>query len=245
MSTARTEHVQFGTTRIEYRIRRSARRRTIAIAVHPGAGIVVTAPKGVRRNQISTAVQRKARWIVKQQDWLRRHHPRRPRRFVSGETLLYLGRQYQLRVVTVAAAKHPLLRLTRGTFRVELPAGRQTGREHWTRGLLVRWYRHHALEHVRVACLAMGLKLGVGVTSVRVLDMKTRWGSGGSDGQLRFNWRIIMAPRALMEYVIAHEVCHVVCNRHSPEFWRLLKRAVPGAEDLRQSLANMGPLFDL
>lgn len=246
MNTERTEYVAFGTTRIGYRLRRSDRRRTIAVSVHPDAGVVVTAPKGLRRDRIAAEVRRKAAWIVKQLEWLRRHHRTRPRHFVSGETLLYLGRQYQLRVLTAATVERPVLRFVRGTFRVEFPAGmNQMHRAQRTRRMLIRWYRQHALACVGTACQSMAFRLGVGVASVRVLDMKTRWGSGGPDGQLRFNWRLAMAPRHLIEYAVAHELCHIVHNRHSVEFWRLLSQVLPDWQQRQEELAHSGCLFDL
>ena len=93
-------------------------------------------------------------------------------------------------------------------------------------------------------CESVAPRLGVQYQSVRILEMKTRWGSGGPDGQLRFNWRIVMAPRALVEYVVAHELCHLRHSTHSPAFWRLLAQFMPDHEDRRQRLAILGPTFD-
>ncbi len=247
MSTsAQTASLMFGGTKIVYQVRRSSRRQTLAITVNPDASVMVSAPKGERKVRIAAEVQRKAAWIVKQQDWIQRHHPRRPREFVSGETFLYLGRQYHLRIVRDASAKHSKILLSRGCFWVHLPPA-LTDDEGVvvTRRLLTRWYRQHAMEHLDVLARDFARKLGVAFASVRALDMKTRWGSGGPNGHLRFNWRVIMAPRRLVAYVVAHELCHIVHSRHSPEFWRLLGRVMPDYEQRRQQLATFGPSYDL
>lgn len=247
MSTpAQTASLVFGGTKIAYLVRRSNRRQTLAITVNPDATVMVSVPKGERKIRIVAEVQRKAAWIVKQQDWIQRHHPRRPRQFVSGETLLYLGRQYHLRIVRDAAANHATISLSRGCFWVHLPPVLTDDADViTTRRLLTRWYRQHAMEHLNVLARDLARKLGVAFVSVRALDMKTRWGSGGPNGHLRFNWRVIMAPRRLVAYVVAHELCHIAKNRHSSEFWHLLSRIMPDYEHRRQQLTTFGPSYDL
>jgi predicted metal-dependent hydrolase len=85
----------------------------------------------------------------------------------------------------------------------------------------------------------------VPVKGVALREMKTRWGSGGNDGVLRFNWRIVMAPRRLVEYVVAHEQCHLRYHDHSQQFWRLLARVIPDFQERRQELERLGPSLDL
>jgi len=239
------EKISYGNTEIAYSIRRSATRRTITITVKPDVSVTVSVPKGTRRRRIAAEVRRKASWIVKQQDWLQRHYPRRPRQFVSGESFLYLGRQYHLRVSRQPAPCDQTVSLMRGAFYVALPSDvPESEAATVVRRRLLQWYREHAHDYVVCACGRAASRLGVPYQSVRILDMKTRWGSGGPDGQLRFNWRIVMAPRALVEYVVAHELCHLQYSAHSPAFWRLLARFMPDYEDRRQRLAILGPTFD-
>jgi predicted metal-dependent hydrolase len=239
------DEITYGSTRIAYTIRRTATRRTIAITVNPDVSVTVAVPQGTRRSRIAEEVQRKASWIVKQQDWLRRHYPRRPRQFVSGESFLYLGRQYHLRVCRHPSLDDSTVSLTRGAFhvtvRLDLPDDEAAS---VVRRRLLQWYREHAHDYIVQTCRRTASRLGLQYQSVRILDMKTRWGSGGPDGQLRFNWRIVMAPRALLEYVVAHELCHLRHTTHSPAFWRSLSQLMPDYEDRRQRLAILGPTFD-
>ncbi len=87
--------------------------------------------------------------------------------------------------------------------------------------------------------------MGVTAKSVEVREMKTRWGSGGPGGRLRFNWRIVMAPKRLLEYVVAHELCHIRYHDHSREFWRLLGRVMPDYKQRQQELERLGPSLDV
>jgi predicted metal-dependent hydrolase len=245
MKTPLLESLTFGDTTITYRIQRSDRRRTLAVTVNPDTTVTVAAPNGLKRRRIAAEVRRKAAWIVKRQDWLRRHHPRRPRQFVSGETYLYLGRQYHLRMTKDARVEHPKVYLARGCFWLSLPpALPENVRTANVRGQLMYWYREHAAAHLELIAATWAKKLGVTFASTRALELKTRWGSGSPDGQLRFNWRIIMAPRRLIEYIVTHELCHIVHNGHSPAFWRLLARVMPDYEQRRQQLATSGPIYD-
>jgi len=238
------ERIAYGNTEVAYEIRRSGSRKTIAVTVNPDASVTVAVPKGTRRTRVAAEVNRKAGWIVAQQDWLRRHYPKRPRQFVSGETFLYLGRQHHLHIVSGEHGGPASVTLARGQFLVALPGGAPAAPPPRVRALLVRWYRRHAIQYLTGMCEAYAARLGVRPRSVRILDMKTRWGSGGPDGQLRLNWRIVMAPRSLVEYVVVHELCHICHGRHSPAFWRLLSRVMPDYEDRRQRLAVLGPTFD-
>ena len=109
---------------------------------------------------------------------------------------------------------------------------------------LAAWYRKHADVQIRSAVDRFSARLCVAVAGVEVREMKTRWGSGGTDGRLRFNWRIVMAPKRLLEYVVAHELCHIRYHDHSREFWRLLNRVMPDYEQRRSDLERLGPILD-
>ena len=88
-------------------------------------------------------------------------------------------------------------------------------------------------------------RLGLSYVTIGIREMKKRWGSGGQSGRLTFDWRIMMAPRRLVEYVVAHELCHLKYNDHSRDFWRLLERVMPDHERRRTELAINGPRYHL
>lgn len=240
------DSVTFGGSRILYRIERTNRRKTLAITVEPDTTVTVAVPKGTRRTRIAGVVTNKAEWILEQQDRFSRNRVTTRHRLVSGESLLYLGRQYQLKVVSDSRVHVvPQVAMTRGSLRVTVSRRWSAShRREAVHSALVEWYRQHASSYLETVTERYAQKLGIQYVSVRVREMKTRWGSGGPSGHLRFNWRIILAPRRLIEYVVAHELCHVRHRNHSRDFWRLLGRVQPDYERRRMELELTGSRFD-
>lgn len=245
--SAVVDEVQFGRTRIIYEIVRSRQRRTVGITVNPDTTVTVVVPSGVWRRRISEVVTDRAAWIVEKQDAVSRHGRKPERKLVSGETLPYLGREYQLKVLPIAGRDVIAdVRVERGQFRVRV--GRRWSRERKriaVRQTLHRWYREHAYGQLIEVAGCYARRLGVNYEALRIYEMRTRWGSGGTSGRLRFNWRTIMAPRRLVEYVVAHELCHLRHDHHSPAFWRMLGTVMSDFEQRRLELAHLGPRLDL
>lgn len=184
---------------------------------------------------------------MRQQEYFRHQHNGYAKQFVSGESFFYLGRQYKLKVLLSETDKQsPQVQLVRGQLLMLIP---------WTtpadtrataiRTSLIQWYRERAKEYLPPVVARFSSRLGSPYTIVQIREMKQRWGSAGANGRLSFNWRIVMAPRRLVEYVIAHELCHLRYPDHSRDFWRLLERAMPDYERRRVKLAIVGPKFDL
>jgi predicted metal-dependent hydrolase len=243
MSQADT--VVFGTTTIAYTVQMTNRRKTVAITVRPDMSVSVAAPKGTRRTLIAKKVRDKAEWVVRQQERLRRNSRHLAKECVSGESFRYLGRQYQLKVQRRPTVPSPVrATMIRGCLVV--PVARRWSAEHRRQSVqqaLVTWYRDRATQQINAAVHRLAKRLGVAVEAVEVREMKTRWGSGGT-GRVRFNWRIVMAPKRLLEYVVAHELCHIKHHDHSREFWRLLGRVMPDYEQRRAELEHIGSSFD-
>ncbi|MCE5268043.1 MAG: M48 family metallopeptidase [Planctomycetaceae bacterium] len=241
-----TDRIAFGSSEIVYRIDRTSRRRTIAITVNPDASVNVVAPSGTRSSRIATTVGKKAEWILKQKDWFSRNARVYRRRLVSGESLLHLGRQYQLKVVLLAGQKAiPHVTLTHGTLMVTLPRRWAASRRRSDiRSALIEWYSKRAESYLAPLIQRYADHLAVKYTSIQIRNMRTRWGSGGVSGRLRFNWRILMAPRRLIEYIVAHELCHIRYSDHSQAFWRLLSQVMPDHERRRNELEINGLKYD-
>jgi predicted metal-dependent hydrolase len=230
--------VQYGTTAIPYAIQRSNRRKTVSIAIDPDRGVIVTAPTAAPIAKLDDVVHRKAAWVVER---LRRHSSSPPpppeKEFVSGASFLYLGRQYRLKVQP-GAVERPDVRLLRGWLTVTLPDGRDGPSS--VGKALVEWYRKHAGERVPERASQWAGKVGVAVPQVLVRDQRKRWASCDKAGVLRVNWRIIQAPMRLVDYVVAHELVHLVHPDHTPEFWARLGRAMPDYEGRRERLRQVG-----
>lgn len=242
-----SEHseIQFGTTRIPFLIRRSERRGTVALAVEHTGKLVVTAPAAATIDKLNALVRNKAPWVVQR---LRRanEHPAVPsaREFVSGETFRYLGRQYRLQVVRGAGADE--VKMERGWIVAAVPGGHEAEQPRAVRAALTRWYRAHAQDRLPERVEVWARKFGIQPPTLLVRDQRRRWGSCNRIGEVRLNWRIVQAPLSLVDYVIAHELGHVVRSDdgHSSAFWSELGRVMPDYDARRDALRALGPWLE-
>ena len=240
--TGERSQVQYGRTTIAYAIRRSSRRRTAAIAIEPGGAVVVAAPPAVPVERLDRVVHAKARWIVTRLRLIQGLPPALPRReFVPGEMYLYLGRQYRLRVLRRPRAPTAVA-LVAGWFVVTVDAalGAAARAAAIRRGLL-QWYRVHAQVRLADGVIAWASRMRIAIPAILVRDQRQRWASCDRRGVLRFNWRIVQAPRRLLDYVVAHELVHLRHPHHTPAFWSALGKLMPDYEKRKAWLRAIGP----
>ncbi|MEX1363585.1 MAG: SprT family zinc-dependent metalloprotease [Nannocystaceae bacterium] len=240
-AVSETSHVQWGRTRIDYAIVRSARRKTVAVAVDPVDGVLLTAPRDVTVERLDQVVRAKARWIVERLRHVgQAETPVPPREQVSGESYLYLGRHYRLRVVP-GDVSGPA-RLHRGFL--EVPVDRERSgadRRQAVLDAIVTWYRARARARLPPRVAHFAKILDAHPTDVLVRDQRKRWASCDEQGALRFNWRVIQAPMSLVDYVVAHELTHLVHHDHTKAFWARLGQAMPDYERRKEALRKLGP----
>ena len=241
--------VRIGDTVIEYRIRRSRRRKkTIQIAVN-GDGVVVAAPARTPNRELKDLVTRRSNWILRRlSEWEQRPEPE-PLQFVSGETLPYRGGSIVLVVQLAAETRSgvPEVSFCRGRLQIIVPTGlTEAGRQEQVREGIVAWYREGAAVQVQDWVNRWWPALGKG-DSARILirNQRRRWGSCAHDRTLRFNWRVAMLEPSLTEYVVVHELAHLTHMNHSPAFWSLVSQHLPDTRELRQRLKAVGPTLPL
>lgn len=181
-------------------------------------------------------VRRKAPWIDRQ---IRRMKSRQstpyPREFVSGESILYLGRHYRLKVFPNESG-HPKLR---GRW-LHVPAPAGTDQPGQVRAALTSWLRRRAQERLPERVEAWRLKVGVPMPQVLVADQRKRWGSCDQRGTIRLNWRIVQAPMRLVDYVVVHELTHLQHRGHGRDYWQAVGRVMPAYECRRNELRELG-----
>ena len=158
-----------------------------------------------------------------------------PREFVSGESVLYLGRHYRLKVHSDATGE---TKLRGGWLHVPAPAGEQPAAH--VRAALVSWFRRHAAERLPERVEAWRARAGVAPPRVVVSDQRKRWGSCDQRGTIRLNWRIVQAPMRLVDYVVVHELVHLRRRGHDREFWQTVGRVMPDYERRREELRQCG-----
>ena len=232
-----TSAITWGDTRLPYAIRRSARRKkTVAVTVDPSGDVLLVAPEDFSTSRLDAVVRRKAAWIVRRLRHVQSHDPpSAPREFVSGETVLYLGWHYRLKVHPNATGE---AKLRGGWLHVPAPAGAQQTAH--VRSALVSWFRRHAAERLPERVEAWRSKAGVETPRVVIADQQKRWGSCDRGGTIRLNWRIIQAPMRLVDYVVVHELVHLRHRGHGPDYWQALGRVMPDYERRREDLRQRG-----
>lgn len=226
--------VQYGSESIEYEVVSSPGRRTLGIEVHPDLRVIVRAPLNCDAATVAARVRRRSKWISKQIEHFRRFRPRTPPRcYVPGETHKYLGRQYRLRLIKDELTE---IKLLQGQIIVSSPKQLEP-RE--VKNLLQEWYREKAKEVYASILQDCSSRFRVGnVASVRISirSMQTRWGSMSSARLMTLNASLVHAPKNCIEYVVMHELCHLVHPHHGPAFLRLLMRMMPDWEARKRKL---------
>ena len=231
--------VRFGSTTIDYEVRRSARRkRTVQITVD-GGGVQVAAPMTTADSELRAMVRKRVPWILNHASGEMLEAA--PKRFVSGETLPYLGRNVRM-IVDTADVRSPKVRFDHWRFRVTVPKTLSGGERYEPiRRAVVGWYRDRAAERLPNVVERWWPRLGRGdVPQILVRDQRQRWGSCSPDGTLRFNWRAMMLHPALIEYVVVHELAHLTHRNHSAYLWGLVSKDMPDAQQRRQRLREAG-----
>ena len=229
--------VAYGAHAIEVLIVRRAR-KTLEIAVEPDARVVVTAPLSASLETIAAKVRKRAGWVRRQQRFFSQYLPRTPaRQFLTGETHLYLGRQYRLKVIPSVQAS---VKLRRGFLSVH---SHHPNRLELTRELVLEWYRARAgskFQERLENCLERFNNPEAFRPKVLIVrKLSLRWGSMSPAGRLLLNTRLIEAPVDAIDYVITHELCHLQEPHHGPKFFALLERVMPDWEKRKNRLERI------
>jgi predicted metal-dependent hydrolase len=237
-SGALTQTTAWGGREIAYRLSFERARRNLAITVHPDLRVTVVAPEGRSVEEVAERVQRRAGWIAKQLRQFERWHPLpAARRYVPGESHLYLGRQYRLRV-----ARGPEgVSVVSGRLVVQAPSELTAPA---IRRAVADWYgdRAHEVFARRLDRLKrIAPRLTGQPTRVRVRRMPRRWGSCSPRGTVTLNPELVKAPLSCIDYVLVHELCHRIVPDHSSRFFRLLAAHVPDWERRRERLNGLRP----
>jgi len=228
----------YGNAKLPYQVQEDPKRSTrIAIHVEPNGTVRVDAPLGYTDEAVQQAVQKRARWITTNvSDAVQRFAQVRPREYVSGEQVLYLGRRYMLKVL-IAAKPSKSAKLRGNRLEVES----RTGDPDDIKGRVRGWYRTKARDYLaqRLDMLSARLSWVDTAPPFKLLEMTRQWGSCSPSGRIILNPHLIKAPRASVDYVVIHELAHLIHHNHGPEFFRVLDREVPDWNQHKQVLDGM------
>ena len=199
------------------------------------------APMNATLEDVMLKVKKRARWILKQQQYFTQFHPLQPARsFVSGETHRYLGRQYRLKV---EQSPKRSVKLSRGYIHVMLP---DVNNAESVKKMVIDWYRSRAAEIFQQeleAFKSVADRLDVELPKIRLRSMKTRWGSCTKNGVILLNTELIKANKNNIRYVILHEICHLKEYNHTKRFYALLDEFMPDWQKQKEQLNKMADLI--
>lgn len=209
----------------------------VLIKVHADCRIVVSAPEDTNNEAVLAAVKKRSRWIYEQlREFRKQLEHVTPRKYVSGESHYYLGKQYLLKV-NIAPEQPQGVKLLRGSLEVTVKQ-KDTVK---VSSLLTDWYKNRAKE-VFAKRLDVLLEQTLWVESrppIHIRTMKTQWGSCSPNGRLTINPQLVKAPRDCIDYVILHELCHLAEHNHSERFYRLMNQVMPKWEKVKERLDGM------
>lgn len=210
----------------------------MAIHINPMATVTVFSPRHLDDEKIRMIVRKKARWILEKQEKMeRKRHSNLMKEFVSGESFPYLGKHYRLKVIKTSKETTGKCRLTNGRFLVEINGNHEAEINRTVvKKALVDWYLERAENKIKERVDRFSQQIGKWPKSIKIKNQERRWGSCSRKGTIRFNWKIIMAPISVMDYVIVHELCHLIHPPHSAHFWQKVQMIIPDYKHKREWL---------
>lgn len=225
--------IRFGSKQINFRLEYSDR-KSLGITVTPDLNVLVKAPVDSSIEKVKEKVRKKAPWIIKQQSLFLSFHPKTPaRKFIGGETHLYLGRQYRMKV---KSGKNESVKL-KGKF-IEVT----TTDKSRVKQLVNEWYLQNS--KIKFHAIAQPIidrfkKHKISPASIVLRNMPTRWGSCTPKGKIILNPELIKAPKGCIEYVISHELCHLIHHDHTQKFIDLQTKEMPHWEKWKMKLERL------
>lgn len=217
-----------------YKIIRS-RRRTVALEITREGSLVVRAPYRAGESYIGELVANKARWIVRKiRAVLENKKTLRKKEFIEGEEFMFLGKKYRLKIVE---GQHLLM-----DFRDEFLLSKKAA--HIGKKVFAGWYKKMAREIITQRTDYYANLTGLKYKNIRITGATQRWGSCSFDNNLNFGWRLVMAPIAVVDYVVVHEICHIMEKNHSRNFWDKVQGILPDFKERRKWLRNNSQLFN-
>jgi hypothetical protein len=223
--------------KVDYTVIYSANRKKLTITVERDRSVVVRAPEGTSQEKIEQALASKKQWIFEKtrhpQKYTNLPHPP-GKELVNGESILYLGRHYRIELVDAGDE----IEFTQKFLVPKKLAGDK-------RAAIQAWYKAKAREKIGPRVVEHARNLGVSYNQAKIMDSKYQWGSCTPINNVNFNWRLIKAPMFVVDYVIVHELAHLLEPNHTPRFWNIIRAYITNTEKAKAWLKENGALLEL
>ena len=222
---------------LHYKIVRSPKRKKLTITVERDRSVVVHAPEGTSDEMVRRVVDAKRQWLFGKlnhsQKYEARSHPP-GKEVVNGESAPYLGRDYRIEVAETASGEIEF------SSHFVVPAAHQAKR----REVLRDWYMARANEEIIPRVQRHAHELGVDYASAKIVDLRYRWGSCTAKDNVTLNWRLIKAPTFVIDYVIVHELAHLIESNHTARFWNIVRAKTATMEKAKAWLKDHGQVLE-
>lgn len=235
--------IQFGDKKIEFSVT-FKKRKTIGLIVQREGGLKVSAPKWVSKKQVREVVLQKAEWILEKLSEFE-GRPLEASLQTDGE-LFFLGEIHRLKIIKESYQKKIKVFQSEGRIVISLPPELEPAKEQSRmKEKLIAWFRQQAEDIMLSRVKSLSLVIGVLPEKITIRQQKTRWGSCSSKGNLNLNWRLVMMPIAVMDYVLIHELVHLKYLNHSKIFWQEVEKYLPDYKERKLSLKQWGKIIQL
>lgn len=216
---------------------RTSRRKTASIEVVDGK-VRAIVPTNLSERRINDLINARKPLIRNKLRLHAEHQPVKQKEYVSGECITYLGKNYRLKLTSDGPDQ---VKLRGGYFGLGVNSDHHTEeRQVFVRKSLIEWYRVHAEKRLAEKTRRYGEILRVKPNTVSVTEFKSRWGSCSIKGDVGYNWKIIIAPHNIIDYVVVHELCHLIEHNHSPAYWKCVERIMPDYRENKEWLKVNG-----
>ena len=238
---------QYGTTSIEYCIGYSPAKKDVTIAIDWTTGVSISVPENIDEEHIHEVLKRKAPWILRRLAEFREIKPvSTNHEFISGEKFPYLGRQYRLKVIASDDVSDVSLSFQNGRFIATVPrSSSPVWRQEHLQLAFRDWYVAHGYNKIQKRIKLFAPRLGVNPNKLVIKDQQARWGSCTKNGTISINWQILMAPMRIVDYVIVHELGHMIHADHSSDFWTVVASIIPDYDQRKDWLRIHGATLKL
>ena len=218
---------------------RTSRRKTAQVRVDAGK-VSILVPSDLSESRIDDILTKKTQWIRGKMYLHGQALPVQLKEYVSGQSFSYLGRNYRLKALKGSQSS---VKLLNGRLQVTLPTGSKSPEK--VREALTVWYRLHAEARIQEKAARYAPVIGVNPKSVGIKTFKSRWGSCHLSGDILYNWKIVIAPNRIVDYVVVHELCHLKQHDHSDKFWKLVGQVIPEYAECKEWLRVYGRSLEI
>ncbi len=225
--------------KFDINIKRTNRKKTIALSIKKDS-IDLLVPKTFTNQQINHFLEKKAAWIRKKLETQNQLPNYIAKQFITGESFLYLGQYYQL---NIEYEPHNNIHLTENTLEIKIKLSVQN-QPHLIQALLKDWYKQKAGMLLKQRTISFAKKMQLSPKKISIKTYTACWGCCNSKNEIFYNWKIIMAPLRVIDYIIVHELCHLIEFNHSPKYWQQVRFYLPDYQYSKNWLKENASLLE-